>query len=45
VVYTAPLLQPTQSSFSSFDGRGELSGGLNRSEAVHLASALTSYKG
>jgi hypothetical protein len=45
VVYTAPLLQPTQSSFSSFDGRGELSGGLNRSEAVHLASALSSHKG
>jgi hypothetical protein len=41
VVYTAPILQPTQSSFSSFNGKGELSGNLTRSEAVRLANALT----
>jgi len=41
VVYTAPILQPTQSSFSSFNGKGELSGNLTRSEAVRLATALT----
>jgi preprotein translocase subunit SecD len=45
VVYTAPLIQPLQSAYSSFDGRGELSGNLNRSDAVHLAQALTSHKG
>jgi hypothetical protein len=41
VVYTAPILQPTQSAFSSFNGKGELSGNLTRSEAVRLANALT----
>jgi preprotein translocase subunit SecD len=41
-VVSAPLIQPTQSSFSSFDGRGEVSGSLTRSEAVALARALTS---
>jgi hypothetical protein len=45
VVYSAPLMQPTQSSFSSFDGRGEISGSLNRSEATSLAKALTSHRG
>ncbi len=41
VVYTAPIIQPTQASFSSFDGKGELGGNLTRSEAVRLADALT----
>jgi len=45
VVYSAPLMQPTQSSFSSFDGRGEISGNLTRSGALYLARALTSHKG
>jgi hypothetical protein len=45
VVYSAPIIQPTQTSFSSFDGRGEISGSLNRSQAVHLARALNSHKG
>lgn len=40
VVVSAPIIQPTQSSFSSFDGRGEISGDLNRSEAQRLARAL-----
>lgn len=45
VVYTAPLMQPTQSSFSSFDGRGELGGNFSRADAVHLAQALSAHKG
>jgi hypothetical protein len=45
VVEATPLMQPTQSSFSSFDGRGELSGNLNRSEALQLARALNSHQG
>ena len=45
VVDTTPLIQPTQSSFSSFDGRGELSGNLTHGEAVQLARALNSHKG
>ncbi len=44
-VYSAPLIQPTRTAFSSFDGRGEISGNLNRSEAVRLASALNAHKG
>ncbi len=45
VVYSAPIIQPTQTSFSSFDGRGEISGSLTRSQAIHLARALNSHKG
>jgi hypothetical protein len=40
VVVWAPIIQPTQSSFSSFDGRGEISGNLTRNEAMRLARAL-----
>jgi hypothetical protein len=42
-VVSAPIIQPSQSSFSSFEGRGEISS-LTRSEAVALARALTSHK-
>jgi preprotein translocase subunit SecD len=45
VVYSAPIIQPTQASFSSFDGRGEISGNLTRSQAMQLARALNSHKG
>jgi hypothetical protein len=45
VVYTAPLIQPSQSSFSSFDGRGEISGNFSRGDALHLARALSTHKG
>jgi hypothetical protein len=45
VVYTAPLMQPTQPSFSSFDGKGELSGNFNRTEAMDLAKALSAHRG
>jgi SecDF, P1 head subdomain len=40
IVYSAPVVQPTQSSFSSFGGRGEISGGLTRVDAVRLAHAM-----
>ena len=43
-VVSAPIMQPTQSSFSSFEGRGEISGDLTRSQAVALARALTSHR-
>jgi hypothetical protein len=43
VVYSAPIIQPTQTSFSSFDGRGEISGSITRSQAVRLAKALTAH--
>ncbi|HEY1651618.1 MAG TPA: hypothetical protein VGG09_07020 [Acidimicrobiales bacterium] len=42
VVYSAPLIQPTQSSFTSFNGKGEVSGSLTKAEALHLANALRS---
>jgi hypothetical protein len=40
VVVSAPIIEPTQSSFSSFAGRGEISGNLTRSEATALARAM-----
>jgi preprotein translocase subunit SecD len=44
VVYSAPIIQPTQSSFTSFDGKGEISGGgthgLTHQEAEKLAQAM-----
>lgn len=43
-VVSAPVIQPTQSSFSSFEGHGAISGNLSRSQAVALARALTSRK-
>ena len=39
-VVSAPLVQPTQSSFSSFDGQGEISGNFTKTEAMALAKAL-----
>jgi hypothetical protein len=45
VVYSAPIMQPSQSSFSSFDGRGEISGNLSHSAAVRLARALNAHHG
>jgi preprotein translocase subunit SecD len=40
VVYSAPIIQPTQSSFSSFDGQGEISGSLTQQDAQNLAQAM-----
>ena len=40
VVYSAPIIQPTQSSFTSFDGKGEISGNLSQADAQNLAQAM-----
>jgi hypothetical protein len=37
---SAPIIQPTQSAFSTFAGHGEISGNLTKAEAVALAHAL-----
>ena len=39
-MYSAPIIQPTQSSFSSFQGRGEISGSLTQPDAQNLAQAM-----
>jgi hypothetical protein len=41
VVQSAPLIQPSQTSFTSFDGRGEISGDLTKAAAQKLALALS----
>jgi preprotein translocase subunit SecD len=40
VVQSAPIIQPTQTSFSSFDGTGEISGSFTESSAKNLALAM-----
>ncbi len=40
VIYSAPIIQPSQSSFSSFDGKGEISGHLTETQAKTLALAM-----
>jgi preprotein translocase subunit SecD len=40
VVVSAPLIQPSQSAFTSFSGAGEVSGHLTKAEAFALARAL-----
>ena len=39
-VYSAPLMQPTSRHFSSFAGRGEVSGGFTKSQAQALAQQM-----
>ena len=39
-VYSAPIIQPTQSTFTSFDGKGEISGSLTQQDADNLAQAM-----
>jgi preprotein translocase subunit SecD len=39
-VYSAPIIQPTQAAFSSFNGRGEISGNLTQQDAQNLAQAM-----
>lgn len=41
-VYSAPIIQPDQSTFSSFDGKGEISGELTKSKAQQLARWMNS---
>jgi preprotein translocase subunit SecD len=40
IVYSAPIIQPTQSAFTSFDGQGEISGDLTQEDAQNLAQAM-----
>ncbi|HUZ10913.1 MAG TPA: protein translocase subunit SecD [Acidimicrobiales bacterium] len=40
VVQSAPIIQPAQTSFSSFQGQGEISGSLTETEAKTLALAM-----
>ncbi|HEY3843040.1 MAG TPA: hypothetical protein VGL48_07275 [Acidimicrobiales bacterium] len=40
VIFSAPIIQPTQSSFTSFDGQGEISGDLDQADARLLALDL-----
>jgi preprotein translocase subunit SecD len=40
VVYSAPIIQPSQAGFSSFDGKGEISGNLTEGDAQSLAQAM-----
>jgi preprotein translocase subunit SecD len=41
-VYSAPIIQPTQAAFSSFQGKGEISAGaaLTQQDAQNLAQAM-----
>jgi preprotein translocase subunit SecD len=40
VVQSAPLIQPSQASFTSFDGQGEISGAFTEQSAKNLALAM-----
>ena len=40
VVQSAPLIQPNQTSFTSFAGQGEISGSFNETSAKNLALAM-----
>jgi preprotein translocase subunit SecD len=40
VVQSAPLIQPSQASFTSFDGQGEISGQFTEQSAKNLALAM-----
>jgi preprotein translocase subunit SecD len=40
VVQSAPLIQPSQASFTSFDGQGEISGSFTEGSAKNLALAM-----
>jgi preprotein translocase subunit SecD len=39
-IYSAPIIQPSQSAFSSFQGKGEISGHLSETQAKTLAIAM-----
>ena len=39
-VVSVPIIEPTQSSFTSLNGLGEISGNLTKAEALALARAL-----
>jgi hypothetical protein len=41
-VVSAPIIEPTQSGFTSFRGRGQVSGHWTQAEATRIASAMQS---
>jgi preprotein translocase subunit SecD len=43
-VYTAPLIQPASTRFTSFGGTGEISGRFTKADAVDLAKWLVPKK-
>ena len=45
VVYSAAIIQPTQGSFTSFNGKGAISGGLTKADATRLAHAINQQSG
>ena len=45
VVYSAPFIEPMQSSYSSFDGRGAISGSLSYADELRLANAINAHHG
>ncbi len=45
VVVSAPIIQPAQATFTSFNGLGEISGNLTRTEAQRLARAMEPSRG
>jgi len=45
VVVSAPIIEPTHKSFSSFKGRGEISGDLTQAEATKIVKAMQSQSG
>jgi preprotein translocase subunit SecD len=45
VVYSAPIIQPAQASFTSFNGRGEISGNLTKADAIRLTHAINQHSG
>ena len=40
IVYSAPIIQPSQTAFTSFQGQGEISGSLTQQDAQNLAQAM-----
>ena len=40
VIQSAPIIQPTQASFTSFDGTGQISGSFTEASAKNLAIAM-----
>jgi preprotein translocase subunit SecD len=42
VVVSAPIIEPTQTTFTSFRGQGQVSGNWSQAEAMKIAAALQS---
>lgn len=45
MVYSTPIIQPAQVSFTSFAGHGVVSGRLNQSQAIYLAKEMNLHRG